>query len=397
MTPEPRPMDRDAIPPGAPSRPTACAPRACTFASCSRPIRIGGPGCGPPGPASSSISPSSASPTRPCATWSPSPTNATSPNAGPRCSPASASTSPRTARCCTSRCACPGRCAWRSTGTDVVAEVHAGARAHGSLRRPGALRRVERAHRQADQDGRQHRHRRLGPRSGDGLRGAAPVLRSRGSTCRFVSNVDADCHPGRHAGPRPRRDPVHRLLQDLHHPRDDDQRPLGAALADRRARRRGRLASHFVAVSTNTEAVAAFGIAPENMFGFWDWVGGRYSMDSAIGLSTMIAIGPRGVRASCWPGSTPWTSTSCTAPLEANLPVLMGLCGLVPQFPRRGHDSAVLPYEPVPAAVPRLPAAADDGVQRQARDASTGSRSTTTPARSSGASRAPTASTASTS
>ena len=60
-----------------------------------------------------------------------------------------------------------------------------------------------------------------------------------------------------------------------------------AALGDEAA-----IAKHFVAVSTNAEEVARFGIDPENMFGFWDWVGGRYSMDSAIGLSTMIAIGP---------------------------------------------------------------------------------------------------------
>ena len=64
-----------------------------------------------------------------------------------------------------------------------------------------------------------------------------------------------------------------------------------AALGDDAA-----VARHFVAVSTNAERVAAFGIDTDNMFGFWDWVGGRYSMDSAIGLSTMIAIGPDGFR-----------------------------------------------------------------------------------------------------
>ena len=57
------------------------------------------------------------------------------------------------------------------------------------------------------------------------------------------------------------------------------------------------VAKHFVAVSTNTEKVSAFGIDPSNMFGFWDWVGGRYSMDSAIGLSTMLAVGPKHFRA----------------------------------------------------------------------------------------------------
>ena len=70
------------------------------------------------------------------------------------------------------------------------------------------------------------------------------------------------------------------------------------------------VAKHFVAVSTNAAEVAKFGIDTANMFGFWDWVGGRYSMDSAIGLSTMIAIGPEQLPRACSPASTPWTSTS---------------------------------------------------------------------------------------
>ena len=70
------------------------------------------------------------------------------------------------------------------------------------------------------------------------------------------------------------------------------------------------IAKHFVAVSTNAEEVSAFGIDTDNMFGFWDWVGGRYSMDSAIGLSTMIAIGPERLPRACSPASTRWTSTS---------------------------------------------------------------------------------------
>ena len=69
------------------------------------------------------------------------------------------------------------------------------------------------------------------------------------------------------------------------------------------------VARHFVAVSTNAEQVAAFGIDTDNMFGFWDWVGGRYSMDSAIGLSLMIAIGPDGALARCSPDSGRSTST----------------------------------------------------------------------------------------
>ena len=69
------------------------------------------------------------------------------------------------------------------------------------------------------------------------------------------------------------------------------------------------VAKHFVAVSTALDKVAAFGIDPSNAFGFWDWVGGRYSMDSAIGTSLAIAIGPDGLRRSSWPASTRSTST----------------------------------------------------------------------------------------
>jgi glucose-6-phosphate isomerase len=84
------------------------------------------------------------------------------------------------------------------------------------------------------------------------------------------------------------------------------------------------VAKHFVAVSTNAEKVAAFGIDTDNMFGFWDWVGGRYSMDSAIGLSTMVAIGPDNFE-QLLAGFHAMDEHFRTAPLSANLPVLMGL------------------------------------------------------------------------
>ena len=84
------------------------------------------------------------------------------------------------------------------------------------------------------------------------------------------------------------------------------------------------VAKHFVAVSTNAEKVAAFGIDTANMFGFWDWVGGRYSMDSAIGLSTMIAIGPERF-AELLAGFHEMDEHFRTAPLPSNLPALMGL------------------------------------------------------------------------
>jgi glucose-6-phosphate isomerase len=84
------------------------------------------------------------------------------------------------------------------------------------------------------------------------------------------------------------------------------------------------VAKHFVAVSTNAEGVAKFGIDTANMFGFWDWVGGRYSMDSAIGLSTMIAIGPKGFE-DMLGGFRDMDEHFRTAPPEKNLPLLMGL------------------------------------------------------------------------
>ncbi len=87
------------------------------------------------------------------------------------------------------------------------------------------------------------------------------------------------------------------------------------------------VAKHFVAVSSNAEEVAKFGIDTANMFEFWDWVGGRYSMDSAIGLSTMIAIGPEHFRAML-DGFHQMDEHFRTAPFERNLPVLMGLLGV---------------------------------------------------------------------
>jgi glucose-6-phosphate isomerase len=84
------------------------------------------------------------------------------------------------------------------------------------------------------------------------------------------------------------------------------------------------VAKHFVAVSTNAEGVAAFGIDPEHMFGFWDWVGGRYSMDSAIGLSTMIAVGPERFR-EMLSGFHAMDEHARTTPFDRNLPVIMGL------------------------------------------------------------------------
>ena len=104
------------------------------------------------------------------------------------------------------------------------------------------------------------------------------------------------------------------------------------------------VAKHFVAVSTNAEKVAAFGIDTANMFGFWDWVGGRYSMDSAIGLSTMLAIGPEHFRAML-AGFHQMDEHFRSAPFERNLPALLGLLGVWYTDFFGAQTVAVLPYE----------------------------------------------------
>jgi glucose-6-phosphate isomerase len=104
------------------------------------------------------------------------------------------------------------------------------------------------------------------------------------------------------------------------------------------------VARHFVAVSTNAERVSEFGIDTANMFGFWDWVGGRYSMDSAIGLSTMLAVGPENFRAML-DGFHEMDEHFRTAPFAGNLPVLMGLLSLWYTDFFGAQTVAVLPYE----------------------------------------------------
>jgi len=110
-------------------------------------------------------------------------------------------------------------------------------------------------------------------------------------------------------------------------------------LGDERAVRR-----HFVAVSTNAEGVSEFGIDTANMFGFWDWVGGRYSMDSAIGLSTMIAIGPENFSAML-AGFHAMDQHFRSAPFGRNLPVLMGMLAVWNSNFLGAQTVAVLPYE----------------------------------------------------
>ena len=112
------------------------------------------------------------------------------------------------------------------------------------------------------------------------------------------------------------------------------------------------VARHFVAVSTNEERVSAFGIDPANMFGFWDWVGGRYSMDSAIGLSTMIAVGPEAFR-ELLAGFHAMDEHFRTAPFEANIPVMMGLLAVWNRDFLGCQTVGVMPYDQY---LKRLPA-----------------------------------------
>jgi glucose-6-phosphate isomerase len=125
-------------------------------------------------------------------------------------------------------------------------------------------------------------------------------------------------------------------MTNAHTARDWMQAALG--------RDKGAVARHFVAVSTNAEKVTEFGIDTANMFGFWDWVGGRYSMDSAIGLSTMLAIGPDHFRAML-AGFHAIDEHFRTAPFERNLPVLMGLLAVWYNDFFGAQTVAVLPYE----------------------------------------------------
>ena len=104
------------------------------------------------------------------------------------------------------------------------------------------------------------------------------------------------------------------------------------------------VARHFVAVSTNAQGVAQFGIAPENMFGFWDWVGGRYSVDSAIGLSLMVAIGPQNFR-EFLQGFHAMDEHFRQAPIEQNMPALLGLLAIWNNNFLGAATTAVLPYD----------------------------------------------------
>ena len=164
-----------------------------------------------------------------------------------------------------------------------------------------------------------------------------------------------------------------------------------AALGDEAA-----VAKHFVAVSTNADAVSSFGIDTANMFGFWNWVGGRYSMESAIGLSTMIAIGPDNFE-QLLAGSHAIDEHFRDHPAAGEPAGAHGPADRLVRRLLRRADPGGAAVRPVPEPVPGVPAAADDGVQRQVRHARRHAGSTTTPARSTGANPARTGSTPSTS
>src|SRR5579863_10233688 len=167
----------------------------------------------------------------------------------------------------------------------------------------------------------------------------------RGMTFRFVSNVDGtdfaeavrDLDPGETLFIVSSK--TFTTLETMTNARSARDSLLAACKGDQSA-----IARHFVAVSTNVTEVKAFGIDPDNMFVFWDWVGGRYSMDSAIGLSTMLAIGPDHFRAMLG-GFHEMDEHFRSAPFDRNLPVLMGLLAVWYSNFFGAQTVAVLPYE----------------------------------------------------
>ena len=228
-------------------------------------------------------------------------------------------------------------------GVDVIAEVH------GVLDRMAAF-----AERVRSGDWQGHTGQRIRNIVNIGIGGSdlGPVMAyealrhysDRGLVCRFVSNVDGTdfCEATRDL------DPAETLfvvcsktfttletLSNAKAARDWCVAALGSEDA---------VARHFVAVSTNESAVRQFGIDADNMFGFWDWVGGRYSMDSAIGLATMIAIGPQHFRAML-DGFHAMDEHFRSAPFAANLPVLMGLLSVWYCDFFQAQTQAVLPYD----------------------------------------------------
>ncbi|MFZ4518618.1 MAG: glucose-6-phosphate isomerase [Microthrixaceae bacterium] len=228
-------------------------------------------------------------------------------------------------------------------GVDVVNEVH------DVLDRMAAFSREVRAGRWAGATGRPIRN---VVNIGIGGSDLGPVMAyealrhvsERGMTFRFVSNIDGTdlVEATRDLDPAETlfivSSKTFTTLETMTNARSARDWLVGA-LGDESA-----VARHFVAVSTNAGAVAAFGIDPANVFGFWDWVGGRYSMDSAIGLSTMLAIGPDAF-GDLLRGFHDLDEHFRTAPFDRNLPVLMGLLAVWYRNFFDAQTVAVLPYE----------------------------------------------------
>ena len=226
-------------------------------------------------------------------------------------------------------------------GSDVVADVH------DVLERAGAF--AERV-REGDWTGATGERIRTVINIGIGGSDLGPVMayealrsyRHPEIECRFVSNIDGSDLTAALAGA----DPASTLfvvssktfttIETITNA-TSARRWLVASLGE------AAVAGHFVAVSTNAEQVAAFGIDTDNMFGFWDWVGGRYSMDSAIGLSLMIAIGPVGF-AELLAGFREMDEHFRDAPLEENVPAILGLLGVWYRNFFGWATHAVLPY-----------------------------------------------------
>ena len=204
----------------------------------------------------------------------------------------------------------------------------------------------------------------LGP--GDGLRGAAALQRPRDRRSASSPTSTAPTSPRRRAtSTRPRRCSSSRsktftTLETMTNART----ARGLAAGRARRRRRPSPGTSWRCRPTPRRS-AAFGIDTANMFGFWDWVGGRYSSDSAIGLSLMVADRARRASARCWPASTLMDEHFRTAPLERNLPVLLGLLGVWYDDFFGAETHAVLPYSQYLEPLPGLPPAARHGEQRQ--------------------------------
>ena len=259
------------------------------------------------------------------------------------CSEATRSMSRRTALCFTSRCVRRAGATIMHDGRNVVPEVHA-----------VLDRMADFANRLRSGAWKGHTGKRISNVINIGIGGSdlGPVMAyealkhysERAMTFRFVSNVDGTDF----AEAVRDLDPAETLfivssktfttLETMTNARTAREWLL-AGMKDETA-----VAKHFVAVSTNAKEVTKFGIDTANMFGFWDWVGGRYSMDSAIGLSTMLAIGPDNFRAMLG-GFHEMDEHFRSAPFERNLPVLMGLLGVWYNDFFGAETVAVLPYE----------------------------------------------------